>query len=125
MSRFKKLQGFVPLVLPLLLVLGTPIGAAQSAPSDAVSNPVTETAASTVGELCVGYANPSGDLAAHTVQLGCASGFFVDDYNCPEGDLCATWCSLKGAVEVCLETGSHTYCEVVCFYGDCGGSTLA
>lgn len=73
-------------------------------------------------ELCGDYANLAEELPAHSVQLGCADGIWGDNSTCPEGDLCVTWCTLKGAVEVCMEDGANTYCEVVCFYGKCGGT---
>jgi len=70
--------------------------------------------------VCAGGDTFPSDLAGSALRrLACPDGFWVDG-ECPEGDICATWCSLKGTSTVCFFLGGSLICVAVCDYGDCG-----
>lgn len=70
--------------------------------------------------VCAGEDAFPNDLAGRALRrLACPDGFWVDG-DCPEGDICAIWCSLKGTSTACFFLGGSLICVEVCNYGDCG-----
>lgn len=75
-------------------------------------------------DICGDYANLPTDLAGRTLRalkaMHCAEGIWDDGGLCPDGDICAIWCTLKSSHTMCINLGIVSFCWQHCHYGDCG-----
>ena len=96
-------------------MLGSDSGAQTSSSGTGTSPSVVEAPL-----VCAGDDALPNDLAGRALRrLACADGFYVDS-DCPEGELCVTWCSLKATITFCSVVNGERHCQTWCYYGDCG-----